>query len=224
MELTGFVLLSTLAACALAGVAVLVGRFAGSPRLRHLLWLLVLARLIAPPGLELGLLPKPDFPREAPGAIVSTPVLAEVRAGSERGVPELSASAPVGVELESAEGHSGAGRMPKVPVWLALWAGGGALLILLYGWQWRRFSASLAGLEPADASITSRAVELAGQLGLGSVPRVLVSRRDRPPMVLPSLWRPRILLPARLIEILTDDDMVTAGKVQEKSSQSGHAG
>jgi beta-lactamase regulating signal transducer with metallopeptidase domain len=204
MELVGFVLLSTLAACLLAGVAMLVGRLVGSPRLRHLLWLLVLARLVAPPVFELGLIPKPANTAALVESGIRIGGIADL--GAETHPSSALAAVPVGTESVTGESTS---RLSRVPFWAALWAGGGALLLLLYAWQWRRFRTSLEGLEPAGEPIAGRARELAVRMGLRRAPAILSSPHDRPPMVLPTLWRPRVLLPARLIETLSAEELDT---------------
>jgi len=208
--LAAFALLNVLAACVLAGLAVTVARFLRAPGLRHLLWLLVLARLIAPPVFEWGLLPALEGTEEFRGggaAEIATSAATAVT--TVPGPGAATASPMVAGPIDPAGSAVGARGSAGIAAWLWLWGLGALALATLYGWRWWRFRTTLAEAVPAGADLASRAAELAARLGIPTAPEVLLCRRSQSPMVLPALRRPRVLLPSLLVEALTPGELDT---------------
>jgi Zn-dependent protease with chaperone function len=203
----------------------------------HGLWLLALARLVAPPIAPLPLVPASlglalSAAPPAP-TVVTIPPVAGAREpsdvvsfrrtpASERLSAPLRETQPLPVSArrtvpDRRADASAAG--PASPAWSGRgWPGwtavpwlaivAGALAIpLLTAWRFTRFERLLAGARPGPEAIAERASRLAARLGLRRVPRVLLVPARIPPMLWPHPDGPRLLLPAALLPSLRDDEL-----------------
>lgn len=194
---------NALLATVLAALAAVIARRWTSPALAHFLWLLVLARLLAPPliGVPIAWRPDPSPASIALPAIDELAVPAPVI--DEGNVADKSQAAPAKVDAS-----------PGI-VWSWPWAVGGAWLagsfvfLGLLGrdiWWFRRL---LALAQPADERLQRRAESLANIFGLRRPPTTLVVPGRFPP----TLWgfgrRATVLLPTEFLERLEVQEIDT---------------
>jgi len=170
-------------AAVLAGVAVVAERFLRRPRIAHLLWVVVLLRLLMPPLLGVPLLP----PQATPAAV--TPAV------SSRAVaPVPLSTAGQDRRLLSHPSFEGA----VVAVWLL---GAGAVLWLTVS-RGLRFARVLNDAALPDPGLDPIVATIARRMGIQRPPRVRLV--DAP--VSPMLWAPlrtiSLILPSRLLERL----------------------
>ncbi len=213
---------NTAAALVLAIIAVAVGRLVRRPALAHGLWLLVLLKLLTPPLVVLPI-SWPVEPAEET-AVEPATVLADtsediviriVASADEPIAPVKPAAAPVAPrvtaeeipfsELTASTGDSSL-SLPGWPVLLgAAWLAGSAAWLLLAGRRLGGLRRLLRFARPAPAALRDEVRTLAEQLGLRQAPGVWLV----PGKVSPMLWclggRPRLLLPADLLALLTDE-------------------
>jgi bla regulator protein BlaR1 len=179
------------------------------PRLRHALWLLVLVKLVLPPGLTSPVSLIGHFwPREeskeaqALAAPPAKPAAATVPTPSVAPTISPATASPVAATTVHA---------PRTPVswkvWpLALWALG---VLVLAGWlvsRLRRFRRDLAlavSDQPPPEWLERVLQEVAAQLKLRRVPRVQISHATASPAVF-GLFRPVVLLPASETHTLSE--------------------
>ena len=142
------------------------------PELSHALWLLVLARLVMPPGLELAL---PLLPAAQPTVIAE--------------------AIPVGQAFSVAGPAETGGRLGATG-WIALaWLLGTVGILTLAAMRIAGFGRSLAGAKPADPGLEARVHGLAARMGMSRAPRVAVIDAPcrpcfgRPPCVAPWFCR-----------------------------------
>jgi len=227
--------LSNVALAALLAMVVwLVTRLWRSPQLAHLLWMLVLLKLITPP-LAVVSLPE-GFAADTPGAdaLDDSPALPRVAAETRSTAPRptvddpqdvFTSAVPAAVETDrtqsvaqaameaqprsTADGHAASGRdvaatsgVPWREVLLAVWLAGSGVYLWHLTWQTWRFRRTLARAESAPNELTAAAGRLAARLGLQRCPRVLVLEARVPPLVWSLGLRPRIVLPAGLLDDL----------------------
>lgn len=216
-------------------LALLVGgltRLVRIPPLAHMLWLLVLVKLVSPPLVRVDwLLPdSPGSTRER-----GRPVAESHRRAAERneslpvgrpagpsdaqdGLPGRPTDAPayIGpiprIDPEWADGQvaktidvAGPARFwPRVaPVVVCCWGGSVALLALLAVARIVRFERALRGMLPASDAIERLARETAGKLGVRRIPAVLLSESVEVPLLW-CVFRPTIVLPTRLLQRLDE--------------------
>jgi beta-lactamase regulating signal transducer with metallopeptidase domain len=217
------VLTNAAAAAAVAAVALVVPRVVRRPAVAHALWLLALVKLVTPPLVPLPLLPSwqslpavslqgtPTVVRMAPEAERSprsamqpaTPAPA-ARASQTTARLEMSpaAAAPVRDARAPSAAHATTAARLRLLAALAL-AGGAVVVLALACWRFARFRRLLTWATPAPLAIASRTAALAGQMGLRTVPPVLVVPAPIPPMLWPEPTGPRLLLPRDLLHELT---------------------
>jgi beta-lactamase regulating signal transducer with metallopeptidase domain/predicted Zn-dependent protease len=204
-----WVLYNTVIAAGLCGLVALLCRFNSvRPALCHLLWLLVLAALVAPP------VPMEHLPgaalREELGAWIALP------AAAERGVPAMpDALAPgalaLPAEVDMASWPVAGEALPitdtparSMPAaildrtsltsgLLALWALGSLLVLARHGVRILAFDRRVSTAEPAPATLERAVDEVADRLTIAPPPVRLL-----PGVGSPSVWcfgRPRLLWP-----------------------------
>lgn len=181
---------NALIAAALSMLAALVGRWCKNPSAVHLLWLLVIVKLVTPPLVSL---PVPGV------AIPFLPL--------EPGVSEnLAADAVVAAALVPATVQAPLDNTAAWPVGILLfvWLAGSALFLVTSGIRIHRFSCLLADARPAGASLTDKTQRLSRQLGLSSTPPVLIVRARISPLVRGLLSGPQIILPEGLLARLDE--------------------
>jgi bla regulator protein blaR1 len=221
---------NVLLALPLAALALAAGRWWKRPALAHLLWALVLVKLIMPPvigapvGWRLdieswfgaaeadktmvavsqradGKEPAPTFQQ----ADVPPPVVTRLRT---RHIERLSATPP---PREPAPLRASWNWLASLESWMqmaaALWVTGSALVLAIFlfsGWRFRRFVRHAAVREH---ELAIRVAELSADTGLGVPPRVVVVEG----IVSPMLWglggNVRIVFPRRLTERLSRSEL-----------------
>ena len=188
-SLLEFVGWNTLAAAVLALAVLLLGRFWKRPELLHVLWLVVLVKLVTPGMVRWNALPAPiDHAAPTNASIVQAD-------------PALLSATTAAIPS--------AAFVPVEPWWthapLALWIGGSAAFLLLAAVRLRRFFVALRRSAPPQRSLRERIVSLAHRVDV-AVPRTLVVDAAVPPMV----WRgpagALLVLPAALIETLDPEE------------------
>ncbi len=164
----------------LAPVAAVFGRLGRRPALAHILWLLVLLRLVAPPLLGAVSVPIPVL-RVSP--TVDTPLPWWPVEWTFEGVGDYLSSV-----------FHGPGRL----IIAGTWIGGITLWLALTAWQLGRFRHFLEAAQPASSELQDRACELAARLGLPRAPGVWLVPSTVAPMVWAAGGSPRLILPVRL--------------------------
>ncbi len=180
-----FVLLNALSALLLAAAVAGGTRFIRMPAVAHVLWLLVLLRLFAPPLLEIGVLPRLS------SAAPSGPPVTMSRSLPDGGLAALVPAAPAG------------GGSSLRLAGLMLWGAGSAVVIALAVTRARRFGKLVRRGHLAPCEVRARVLRIARGMGLRRAPET----RLVPARIPPSLWhRPgalRLLLPQGLLERLS---------------------
>ncbi|MBN9119889.1 MAG: hypothetical protein J0I06_12135 [Planctomycetes bacterium] len=205
-------------ATALAVVALAVGRWANRPALAHVLWLLVLVKLLTPPVLTVPVKCLPARPEvSAAPTAPSVPDVAPIVVAEPESHGSVAAPAPVRPAPSTAEptrpvAPQSPPTAPAVltlplPSWesvlLGSWAVGTLVSVVLAARRVRRFSRLLAEFSaPADPELVAEVALAAARMGLRHAPRVRVV----PGGIAPMLWavgRPTLYFPAALLARLT---------------------
>jgi len=229
--------LNALMAAGLALLVACIGRLCRRPAVMHLLWMLVLLKLITPPAMWVPLAwpealtraatepptDAPELSRElrptsatdsAPEPEDMLECCAEVVSSDEESpLPALEASLPPAM-AQSIESRPAT----PVPGWagehwqhaaLMTWIVGSGLWFVVGVWRIYCFNRLLRFGKPAPAWIQEEARELANQMGLPRCPALLVV----PGKVSPLLWaaggRARLILPGALLRRLQPDQLST---------------
>jgi len=179
-------------AAALAVVVATVSRFRVNPAVVHILWLLVLAKLFAPPVLPVGIPWPGEAERRTSVAAVSESELAE----------EIPVAEPVTV-LQWLSG------LPWQRILLAVWIAGS---LAMAAWHTVRIVFVHRLFKHASAApefLRSMAQRLCATLGITRCPELLTL----PVRVTPAVWslggRPRVVFPADLVQEMDRDHLET---------------
>jgi beta-lactamase regulating signal transducer with metallopeptidase domain len=163
---------NVLLALVLALAAWSVQRWFRLPALAHVLWVLVLVKLVTPP-------------------LVSVPVgEPPTRTACELGTCECAHHAQPRT--------FGGSALPWAL--LVLWSVGAGLTARIAWCRWSRFRHLVALADPAPAEWQALAETLSAELSIRCAPEVLVVPGALPPMVIPGRHRARVLLPADLLD------------------------
>jgi beta-lactamase regulating signal transducer with metallopeptidase domain len=166
---------------ALAIVAHRVDRSGRYPAIAHLLWVLVLLKVLTPPLIVLPLLP---------------------------GAPELPTDAS-GIDL--AAGLAGAGPVALVgamPILMAGWLLGSVTVLAVSLFRVRRFDALLRDTaRPASSEVGRLAESVALRMGLRARPEILLTSARLSPLTWWTGGRVRIVLPAGLCGAMAADEL-----------------
>lgn len=199
-------LVQHLAICALlamlVGIACRVGKL--RPAVAHLLWLVVLVRLVVPPVVT--------WPWNAPdlGMASSLPTTSEIlqaEAPSYRdawdGV-EVAPAAPPAVDRTTGKASAVSDPWAIAGIWaLATWITGGVFLAAMQVLWLRRFNRVLHTQEDPPEWLASEAAELAGRFALAT-PRLRVVDGIESPLFYG--WRrPAVLIPRTLVDAIPRD-------------------
>jgi beta-lactamase regulating signal transducer with metallopeptidase domain len=197
------------AAAVLALAAAAVSRLCRKPALAHVLWLLVLVKLVTPPLVPFALpwpaeqvsvaagegAPASAAPTEAPVPVEGSAIPAEAPADVEELPP--APDVPVAVSVPP----------PAWPWWcwvLAVWLAGSLLWVGWVGVHVTRFRRLLCHACRAPGDLQAETAVLARRLGLRRCPEVWLV----PGAVSPMIWAlggaPRLLFPSGLLERLDD--------------------
>ena len=222
-DLLNIGLSNAVAAALLALVAIAAGAIGRRPALVHGLWLLVLVKLVTPPLVRIPIAwsaaPEPaplpvavaldESPPAAlaPAAEQANPIAPQEEAVSVV-VTEEEASAPVEATLASAP--IAPADEPLWPKLLSIgWLAGSLGWFALALARLHRFRRLLRHIRPASMALQERTQRLARRLGLHRCPQVGLL----PGRLAPMLWAiggsPRLLLPADLPGLLSDEQLDT---------------
>ena len=158
----------------------------------HVLWLVVLIKLVTPGVVQLDAIPHVREPEPA------APLALYVTGNLDDG--ELAAALPA---TEPAE--------PPVrwsTVSASVWVAGSVLFLILAIVQCARFARAMRAAMPADRVLRGRIETLARRAGTDP-PRAHVIDATVPPMVWGGLRGSTLVLPARLLDRLTSDETDT---------------
>lgn len=213
--LLGIGLSNAAVAAVMAVATALVGRFTKRPALVHGLWLLVLVKLITPPLATLAI----PWPTDG----WRFPQVTEAVA-SEANFPRSSALEPVEFRLVEPGRAQSPVRSEPVPIampkvasirvtWpqvlLGMWLGGSLGWLILAAWRVGRFRGSLKAAVAAPEEIRQRAEDLAGRLGLGKCPSILLVPGRLSPMVWALDGPARLIIPEALWDRLDENQRDT---------------
>ncbi len=230
-DLLSIAVSNAVAATVLALAAVAVGAVYRRPAVVHGLWLLVLLKLVTPPLLRIPIawpvVAEPETPNltavreELPAVEEPATILAaepadegEARRAGLRQRPESDSP-----ERDSLNDALGALTQPRSPapseplLWpqmlQILWGVGSLAWFLLALERLQRFRRLLRFARPAPAALQERGRRLAQSLALPRCPRI----RLLPGRIAPMLWAvggaPRLLVPADLLDVLSDEQLDT---------------
>jgi beta-lactamase regulating signal transducer with metallopeptidase domain/arginine repressor len=204
-----------LAALLAAGVLVLCRVARPNPAVRHVLWLIVLVRLLMPPGLHWPWsVPLPESASATPELVAVEPAPAATHITSVPAEHDSALSAimvedvtVVETELRAADEVSPAAAWPKrLALWVTWgWCAGVVIFLLRHLLRVVHLSRAVARGTPAPAPLTQRVCELAGKLMIRP-PRVLVVPGLASPLV-GCLPRPVLLWPEGLDERLSKEGL-----------------
>jgi beta-lactamase regulating signal transducer with metallopeptidase domain len=198
-RLVEILVINSAAATLLAAFALAASRFVRRPAVVHVLWLAVLLKLLAPPVLEMAMLPSWTSPFASPGP---PPALtAPLDAARLEALLALASLPPESVSGPGLSAMQIAARAAG-----ALWLAGIAFLVLLTVYRSLRFRRLVVGAPVAPASLAARARRIAGGMGLRPVPRLRLVEGRVPPMLWPRLGPADVLLPSRLFRSLEPDE------------------
>ncbi|HMB71803.1 MAG TPA: M56 family metallopeptidase, partial [bacterium] len=194
----------------LAVVTAAIGARWRNPGVLHVLWLLVLAKMLVPPAMEWQLLPaRVVAPPAAQPAVVmgdlSGPAVADPQAAPVANAPASAAAVePAASELASfpdsgrRAGWTGPDLRRTALAAIAL----GAIVVLgLALFRGARFRLLVRNARPASAPLAARADTLARAMGLRRAPRIRLVDARIPPVLWPGPPC-EILLPAALADAL----------------------
>ena len=206
-------------AAALAAVAFAAGRWLGRPAVAHVLWLLVLVKLLTPPLITIPVrclpakLEASTGPVELPGqvvpAVVPQPVIVvepDLPAAPVGTAPHAATSVPITPPPAAVPVTPGAAPSFRLPAWdvslLAVWAAGSVATAALALRRVRRFGRLLGFAPDAPAALAAEVAAVACRMGLRRPPRVRVV----PGSIAPLVWavgRPTLYFPAGLLDRLS---------------------
>jgi beta-lactamase regulating signal transducer with metallopeptidase domain len=162
----------------------------------HALWAVALLRLVMPPLLPVPLLPSGPLPADAPppAVVVGHPIDHTVASdGGEAGAP---------VSFAPTRGRA---RLMEA---LGLTVVIGALVVAaLAAIRGRRFYRLLRNGRPPSVDLATRIAVLSGRLGLRRAPRAVQVDACLSPLLWPTGQGPLLVLPGRLLERLTDEEL-----------------
>jgi bla regulator protein blaR1 len=178
-----------------------------NPPVAHVLWLLVLLKLVAPPVVRVNWtanwLPE-STPAHGP-IIADLPRVEGQAAGSHSGFVDRPMARTTARALATGETtHDFATGIRRVwnrgrPILLWTWLGGAVLCALVAATRIVRFERFLRGTLPASDRLQQLAIDAAGKLGVGRVPDLRYMDGVEVPFVWCAGRRPTIVLPMRLL-------------------------
>ena len=171
MPLLSWVVSNVTLALVLALAAWVVQRWLRRPAVAHVLWVLVLVKLVTPPLVTVPLGPPPG--------------------------PAACALGTCGCDHHSPAQTIVRGTVPWVL--LAAWSAGAGTTAWVAWRRWARFRRLTARAGPVPPEWQSLAARLTSDLSLRCPPDVLAVPGRLPPLVVPGRLRPRVLLPAGLL-------------------------
>ncbi len=194
---------------ALALVAYAVHRSGKLPFVAHLLWVLVLLKLITPPLLTLPVIPVPGLDAGAVETRSGLSAVEPTAVGTLTSEPGVLGTALDDTALETGRTTPGAWSLERTKTsLLALWALGSAGVFAWSLLRIVRFNRLLhLASEPAPPEVRQLTAGLARRLGLRLTPIVCTTSAQVSPMVWWVGGRPRIVLPIAISQEIEADDL-----------------
>jgi beta-lactamase regulating signal transducer with metallopeptidase domain len=199
---------NTVVALAIALVAWLAS-CAGRPALVHVAWLIVLVKLLTPPLWRVPVwtaaVPDAPVPVQAP-VVTDEPSFAHAMPPAEPPAePAEETILPDLVEQEPPILTSTVlPTIDAVQVAFAIWLAGAAIALLVALVRIARFRRLLSAAWPVDAEVQAEVDALAATLGVTRPPQAMVvSERVSPMLWFAGVGRPRLVLPADLMQTMT---------------------
>ncbi len=191
-------------------------RFWRNPPVAHVLWVLVLLKLVGPPVMHVDwlALQLPELTNARGRIIADLPPIEAQQAESDRGLVDRPITRPSAeVSTTSMPDNDFAAsigllwnRARSVLFWF--WLGGTVLCALVAAKRIIRFERLLRDTVPAAERLQRLAVEIASKLGVRRVPDIRISECVEIPLLWCAGQRRTIVLPIRLLRQL--DDQQTA--------------
>lgn len=201
--LLGFGLNGLLFSLGLAALAAAVQATGKRPMLSHLLWILVLVKLLTPAFVAVPGIALPTLGLGAGQVLADASADAQAALGALHGSSRLDAAYPAGLEAtQEGAAEPLAAAAPSWPIVVAwIWLTGSALVLLGSLLRVLRFRIALARASaPAPAAVQQLAERLATRFGIRRMPQVLIAHAQVPPLVWWIGGRPRLVLPAALCQ------------------------
>lgn len=201
---------NTILAGVLAVVAVVASRFAKRPQFAHMLWLLVLVKLVTPPlGFQFSALY--SLSRVLAPASVTSTILRKSGSDSRLRFETQRTGSRVQRQLsaESIELESEFSVLSVKQFLLIVWTLGTTVVFGVMLRDTYRIRMLVGESKGACTEIQTRAHQIAKALRLSSCPSVMLTRRQVPPFVFGFLGRPKIVLPIVLFNSLSPTQQVT---------------
>lgn len=171
------------------------------PALAHLLWLLVLVKLVTPPIVSIPLVPVPGLEPSTP---VATTFMAPLDNFGDFDLAELGGAAPI----ESTPASIAAPKRNAIEARAALllaWLAGSFALLVVSGTRVLRFHRTLQrASRPAPSIVQNLAADVAATLGLRRAPRVFTTSARIAPLVWSLGTRARIVITDSLVRRTSD--------------------
>jgi beta-lactamase regulating signal transducer with metallopeptidase domain len=204
---------NTAAALVLAVLVYGVTRAWRNPPVAHVLWVLVLLRLVAapvlhvnwpafwPPGaMQAAIPPIPDEQRiQAPRAESQSRFADRAAARTTAGEPTASVTKDGSSQSRRSLWDAG------LSVLFCLWLGGALLCAVVAVTRIVRFERQLRETLPASERLQELALDTAGRLGVRQVPSIHYAEDVETPLLWCAGRRPTIVLPKRLVSKLDDE-------------------
>ncbi|HEY1785973.1 MAG TPA: M56 family metallopeptidase, partial [Pirellulales bacterium] len=191
-----------------------------NPPAAHLLWLLVLLKLVAPPILPFERSPL-GLPDSKPAAVPTfadaspiAPPTAELAAPAAESQPNIVDPPAAAADVPTTPGNLPLHVVSATwstfwnrlgPILFGIWLGGAALCLIVAVTRIVRFERLLRGTLPASERLGQIAAEIAGRLGLRRTPKVCYAESVEVPLLWCPGRRPRIVLPLHLLGQLDDE-------------------
>lgn len=229
LSLLEHVLGNTLLALPLAVIAWRLGRTGRHPSITHLVWVLVLLRLVLPPlpaaswlSVNVPVTASMVAPLTAqirpaeliqPLAALSVAHAKPAAAGgvppARPGVSAVSSAADGSANPTASSSGTPARSALRSGDWIGLlWLTGTALVVAVSGWRLYRFQRLVDTTgAPASSRIRGLAERAAADLGLPMRARILTVPAKIPPLVWGLFGRPSVVLPHVITDALSDDEM-----------------
>lgn len=210
MDIFSSVSSNLLVATLLSIFAWCIGRLTVRPQVRHVLWMMVLLKLVSPPLVSLPVWPSSDrtasnWPRNLSERFEREP---NGRRNEDHGFHtngdyESVESAEIATaETSQLKNNIEWNLLPWRPILVIVWAAGAALAFFL---AWRRlvaFGQALSSARPAPEVWTTEVQTIATRLGLRYIPQLLFVEARIPPMVCCVANRSVVVLPSQLMDRL----------------------
>jgi beta-lactamase regulating signal transducer with metallopeptidase domain len=187
-------------ALALALVALVVGAKSKRPHLAHLLWILVLVKLVTPPLVTVPVVAFPGQPGAAvaiSGDLRTVPLAMNSRSLSTAAVAEMAQMPSIGTIVQRGK-----------PWFIFAWLLGSAIVLvcsLSRVHRFNRFLAATSGVAPP--SVQAAAERIAQRLDLNRMPKLTTTSAHISPVVWWTGGQVRVVIPSALIEQMDEKQL-----------------